>query len=398
MRFLLGVPLLDDLAVLVQNLDVRAFQLLAVIRHVHLADLDSGDRIFHQQHRVPILVLRAASGAYDLSVITDHEGRVTGNRVSIRRHSLAQRVLLARLQAFDHMRFLLGVPLFNDLAVLVQNLDVCALQLLAVVSHVHLADLDGGLILVGYGDFRGLILHNRRLPVLNAVGRFFEHEVRQAQLIRADLNNRVFTRCQVVQRHNAVRHLRIGEFLLVILRSGHLEGNAFLLLFRQILRADSFEALCDLQCTFIFRVAVLECNTALSCSADFHFAARISLLVHVLCCTNRRCTRIPGLVHACCSFRHCVRRVRQNTLFLRQRDGIRSLRESFGVCHFYSLAEIRPRHNEFNCHLCQRAVIHCHRLRDFQFCLLIRVRYINCSSGYCCYHCSAGYCCFCCSA
>ena len=144
----------------------------------------------------------------------------------------------------------------------------------------------------------------------------------------------------------------------------------------------------------LLRVAVLDCDAAHSCIADCCAAARISRLVRELCRfvrRNSRFTRIPGLIHACRGFCHCVRRSRQYTVRLRQRDSFRSLFEVSGVCHCYSFAEIiRPCHHEFNRHVCQRTGIIFHRLRDFQFCLLICVRYINCSAGYCCFNCTAG--------
>ena len=51
MDILRGGPLFNDLAVLVENLDMCAFQLFAV-GNIHLADLHFGQRVFNEHHAV----------------------------------------------------------------------------------------------------------------------------------------------------------------------------------------------------------------------------------------------------------------------------------------------------------------------------------------------------------
>ena len=137
MGFLPGRPLLDDLAVLVQDLDLRAFQLLAAV-DVHLADLHRGLGVLHQND----IVLHVAGDAIHGTVLLDGELGVGGDGVAVGGHGLLQGVGLADLKASHHMGFIGGIPLGHDLAVLVENLDVRAFQLLAAVD-VHLADLHG---------------------------------------------------------------------------------------------------------------------------------------------------------------------------------------------------------------------------------------------------------------
>ena len=142
-----GGPLLDHIAILVDDLDRRALQLLAV-GHVGLLHLHDGHRVFHQQHAALDLRVRAGNNA----LLVDLEARVASHRVAQRRHSLAQRVGLTRLQDALHLvGFLGGGPLGNYRAVLVDDLDVRARQFLAMVAHVHLAHLHrGGLVGEGH--------------------------------------------------------------------------------------------------------------------------------------------------------------------------------------------------------------------------------------------------------
>ena len=134
---LVGHPLLDDVAVLVQNLDRRAGQLFARAG-VRLLDLDLCPVVLDQQDAF-FADLRVAAG--DLAVLADGEVRLSRQAVAFRCDRFLQGIFLARQEALHFVRFLAGSPLFNYLAVLVQNLDRCAFQFLAV-SHVHLADLD----------------------------------------------------------------------------------------------------------------------------------------------------------------------------------------------------------------------------------------------------------------
>ena len=138
-----------------QDLDLCAFQLVAsgyaLLAHSHFGrrvldhDMAVGNGRFAGRH---------------VAVFVNREGRVRRNRVAVGRHGLAQRVYLARLQAFDHIRFRARCPIIHQdqLVVLVlilrvrirlffrrglpQNLDMRARQFRSVrnflLAHGHL--------------------------------------------------------------------------------------------------------------------------------------------------------------------------------------------------------------------------------------------------------------------
>ena len=172
MDVLCGGPLFNHIAVLVEDLDMGAFQFFTV-GNIHLADLHFSQRVFDQEHSA---FGDAAGGRY-LTGFIDHEGGLGGDRVAQRRHGLLQGVGLAGMQALHFMDFLRGGPLFNDVAVLVDDLDMCAFQFFTV-GNIHLADLHvsdavGNGIRPGiaghFGDDRSLIAGNLcfRYGILN---------------------------------------------------------------------------------------------------------------------------------------------------------------------------------------------------------------------------------------
>ena len=163
MDVLRGVPLFNDLAVLVDDLDMRAFQLCAV-GNIHLADLHFSQRIFNQDHSV----FGHAAGSRYLTGCVDHEGGFRSDRVAQGRHGLLQGVGFAGVQTVYFMDILRGCPLFNNLASLVDDLDMCAFQLFTV-SNVNLVDLHFGnavrngvspFVTGHLGDYRSLISGN----------------------------------------------------------------------------------------------------------------------------------------------------------------------------------------------------------------------------------------------
>ena len=130
-----GIPLFNDRAILVDDLDMCAFQLCAV-GNIHLADLHFSQRVFDQDDSA----FSHGTGSGYITVCVNHEGGFCSDRVAQRRHSLLQGVGLAGMQAVHFMDVRCGIPLFNDRAILVDDLDMCAFQLCAV-GNIHLADL-----------------------------------------------------------------------------------------------------------------------------------------------------------------------------------------------------------------------------------------------------------------
>ena len=145
-----GIPLFNDRAILVDDLDMCAFQLCAV-GNIHLADLHFSQRVFDQDDSA----FSHGTGSGYITVCVNHEGGFCSDRVAQRRHSLLQGIGLAGMQAVHFMDILRGCPLFNDLAVLVQDLDMRAFQF-CTVSNVNLADLHVG-DAVGNGISPGII-------------------------------------------------------------------------------------------------------------------------------------------------------------------------------------------------------------------------------------------------
>ena len=125
MNYLGGIPLNNYISILIQNLDVCAFQLFAGI-DVNLAHAYLSSCILYQKDGVAVLVGGGGSAVGHLAGLIDREGGFGGNGVSIRSYSLFQRVGLARLQAGHHMSFVCGIPLLNYIAILIQDLDMCA--------------------------------------------------------------------------------------------------------------------------------------------------------------------------------------------------------------------------------------------------------------------------------
>ena len=184
-RFVSGDPGLDDLVFRIQDLHGRTRQFL-LIGDIDLADLHLGDAVFNQDHSA----FGHRTGSSDLAGFVDHEGGLSGDRVAQRRHGLLQGIGLAGMQALHFMDFLRGGPLFNDLAVLVDDLDMCAFQLFTV-GNIHLADLHfsqrifdqdhsafgdaaGGGYLTGFVDLEGGLssdrVAQRRHGLLQGIG------------------------------------------------------------------------------------------------------------------------------------------------------------------------------------------------------------------------------------
>ena len=146
--FLGGYPLFYDLAVLVDDLDGRAFQFLAA-GDVGLADLDVRKGIFDQEDAI----LRDRSFGSYLAEFIDREPGVCRDRVSVGCYCLMQRVGGTGLQAGRLMGLLGGYPLINDLAALIDDLDGRAFQFLAVCD-IGLLHAYGCFVLVD--EFRDL--------------------------------------------------------------------------------------------------------------------------------------------------------------------------------------------------------------------------------------------------
>ena len=174
--YLAGDPLLDDLllggAVFLlhglDDLDGRALDLLAV-GDVGLGDLDLGLGVLDQD----VVVLDDGVSDLDLAALVDGERGVGRDGVALGGDGLAQGVLDAGLQALDHVRAAVGVPLellaveLDDFPLGVDNLDVGSLELL-LARDVGLGDADLGLRVLdeehaalgdgaGRGDFAGLV-------------------------------------------------------------------------------------------------------------------------------------------------------------------------------------------------------------------------------------------------
>ena len=131
-----GYPLFDDIAVLVDDLDGRAFQLLAV-RDVGLADLDLCHGVFDKHDAA----FGDGTGRCYLAGLIDRELGIRCDRVAVGSHCLTQNVLNACLQAFHHMRFLCGIPFgdhFLTQHALLNDLNVSALKFLTI-SDISLA-------------------------------------------------------------------------------------------------------------------------------------------------------------------------------------------------------------------------------------------------------------------
>ena len=137
MGFLRGIPLFDNVALRIKDLDMRAFELLAV-RDVDLAHADFRLSVLDQEHAV---LGNGSCGRY-LAALVDAECYVSGDSITFRCHCLFQCVFHTGLQAFDLMRLFAGYPFFNDFA-LFEDLDRCSFEFLAVCD-VDLAHADRG--------------------------------------------------------------------------------------------------------------------------------------------------------------------------------------------------------------------------------------------------------------
>ena len=162
-RFGTGDPGLDDLVFRIQDLHGRTRQFL-LIGDIDLADLHLRDGVFNQDDSA----LGHSAGSRYLTGCVDHKGGFCSDRVAQRRDGLLQGVGLAGRQALHFMDVLRGGPLFNDLAVLVDDLDMRAFQLFTV-SNVNLVDLHFGnavrngvspFVTGHLGDYRSLISGN----------------------------------------------------------------------------------------------------------------------------------------------------------------------------------------------------------------------------------------------
>ena len=158
----LGGPLLDDLALGGQDLNLGARQLVAE-DEVYLGDLDGCQRVLDEKDAV----LGDGAGTSHLAVLVDREGGVGGDGVAVGGDGLAQGVGLVSAQAADLVDGLvdvlgglvvgLGYPLLDDLALGGQDLDGCSGQLLAA-GDVCLGDLDGGQAVLDEDD---ALVHGR---------------------------------------------------------------------------------------------------------------------------------------------------------------------------------------------------------------------------------------------
>ena len=124
---LVAVNVLSHLVILIQNLNLGTWNLCATI-NIYLGDTDSGERVLDEEHAP----LSDGAGRGNLSALVDGELGFGSNRVAVGGDGLAQRVLLAGLEALDDVRLVGGGPLLDDLALGVDDLDLGTLKLLAV--------------------------------------------------------------------------------------------------------------------------------------------------------------------------------------------------------------------------------------------------------------------------
>ena len=220
-RLLAGDPLFNDLAVLVDDLDCRAGQLLAV-RDVHLADFNMRLRILYQQHGVAIFIRRGRASTCHLASLIDGEGGVARDRVSVRSHRLTQRVLFADVQTCYSMRFSGRNPLFNNVSFLVQDLDRCSGQFLAI-RNINLAYLhfEG---LVGERYLCACLIRRRYDSSLTIIYQCYSNGfsmsiIRNGLVVALYFGNRIDERtlryvvkriADLIEGHSAVRCIRLG--------------------------------------------------------------------------------------------------------------------------------------------------------------------------------------------
>jgi hypothetical protein len=119
---------------------MRARQFLAG-RHVRLLDLHTGHGVLHKQCAVRFTDCGIFAG-YLAGLINSERG-ICRNRIAVGRYGFPQGIGLTGLQLRDLVRLaLFGIPFIDDLAVLVQDLDMRAGQFLAG-RYVRLLNLDG---------------------------------------------------------------------------------------------------------------------------------------------------------------------------------------------------------------------------------------------------------------
>ena len=109
MGFLYGIPFINNVSVLIDDLDMSSFKFFSV-RDISLAYFNLCLSIFNQQDAVLDLCIFGR----DLALFINREGCVRCDSVAIRRHCLTQRVLHAGLQTFNNVRIFAGNPLFGN--------------------------------------------------------------------------------------------------------------------------------------------------------------------------------------------------------------------------------------------------------------------------------------------
>ena len=112
LNFTCGIPLGNDLAILIQDLQVGTRQLL-IIRDIRLADANHSLSVFDKKHAVA----HAGGGACDIALFIQHKGGFRTDGITLRGNGFLQCIGNTRCQAFYLMGLRGGIPLLDHLAV-----------------------------------------------------------------------------------------------------------------------------------------------------------------------------------------------------------------------------------------------------------------------------------------